>query len=135
MKRLVFLALILPMSVFAQAHKCTDAAGRVTYSEAACPSTSKATQVTIRETGAAPGDASKERTASMRTETIQLMLSNGKISEARAYAKTAEERAMVSSFDAADREQRKAMLAEQEAAERRRQRELDKGQRARSVLR
>ena len=123
------------MAVFAQAHKCTDATGRVTYTEAACPSTSKATQVTIRDASPAPDDASKERTASMRTETIQLMLSNGKIGEARAYARTAEERAMVSSVAAAERDQRMATIAEQEAAERRRQRELDKGQKVRSVLR
>ena len=133
MKRLVLWAVLSPLAAFAQVHKC-QIDGKVAYTEAPCPSTAKGTQLNIQTSAAGP-DTSKERTESMRVQTLQLMLSNGNIDAARAQARTAEERALVESVARADRLQRKDRLTEIEASQRRHQREIDKGQKARSVLR
>ena len=114
-------------------HKC-QIDGKIAYTEAPCPDISKGTQLNI-QTGAAGPDASKERIDSMRMQTIQLMLSNGNIAEARAQARTAEERALVESVARADRQNRKDRFEEIESTRLRHQREIDKGQKARSVLR
>ena len=133
MKRLVLWAILSPLAVAAQVHKC-QIDGKITYTEAPCSGAAKGAALNIRPSSGA-SDESKERTASMRTETIQLMLSNGKITEAMAYARTPDERAMVQSAANLDRQQRKDTAAGLEAAQRRHQREVDKGQKVRSVLR
>ena len=101
---LAFIAtLLLCLNAQAQVRKCTGPDGHVTYTETACSSSAKSAQsVDIplsnyqvpahKELGKT---ASRSRADSERQETIRLMIFNGKLDEARAYARTPEERAIV----------------------------------------
>lgn len=96
----VAIACLIPVLATAQVHKCVGQDGRTSYSEAPCDPAAKSRQsVAIPLTddqgsGASP-NTSKSMVAADRAETIRLMIGNGKIEEARAYAQTPEERAIV----------------------------------------
>jgi len=117
----------LPCLVSAQVHKCIDAAGKIAFTERACD----AGQVTQRRdiplsTEQTPAmrrqsaQEGKDRAAADRSEAISMMLRDGRIDEARALARTADERAMVNDAAAASAAQKKA---QDRADSERRQRE------------
>ncbi len=107
--------LMAATTVSAQVHKCTGADGKITFTEAACNTTSKSIQAVniplstyqAPELRAQTMAESKDRAAADRLKTVQLMLSNGKVAEARLYARTPEERAMVAHVESANAVQRK----------------------------
>lgn len=114
MRTIAITALLLPLLAQAQLNKCTDSAGKVTFTERACENTAKSAAVNIplsteqtTEQRRLASQESRDRAASDRREAISLMLQSGRVGDARAMARTADERAMVAEYTAAQRQQQK----------------------------
>lgn len=129
MKTLLFLLLVCVFnaSVHAQLNRCVDAAGKITFTERACdvgqvtqrrdiPLSTEQTPAMRRQSA----QEGRDRAAADRSEAISMMLRDGRIDEARALARTADERAMVNDAAAASAAQKKA---QDRADSERRQRE------------
>ena len=121
---IVAVAVIFPVLVSAQVHRCLGSDDKtVILTDKPCaPSSSRgkinvplSTELTPDERRQALAE-SQERARSDRLAAIQLMLANGKTGEARSYARTAEERAMVGSVEGAEAAQRKQAKRDQDEA-------------------
>ena len=133
------LIVFLAASACAQVRKCTGPDGKLTFSDTLCSSAAvqSATANIPLSTHQAPEQRaqamaeSKDRASADRMEAIQLMLGNGKVGEARTLARTPDERALVADAERAVNAQAKSHRSQTEAAESRRQREIERGQRRR----
>jgi len=109
---MLFCAFVL--DVHAQVRKCVLPDGKIVYSDVACADTRakesvvKAAPTSFGDVGVGAQSQSRERVKSMRLETIQLMLANGKLDEAGDYARTSEERSLVNRAAGVQAAQRKA---------------------------
>lgn len=99
--------LVMPLITNAQVNRCLDSDGKTTFTESACTNYG-----TARPAGQAPLPAfassaprmlamakTGDQSPSDRLATIRLMLNTGRLSQARQFARTEQERALVREMD------------------------------------
>lgn len=115
-KLLLLLVALASQTAYAQVYKCAGPGGNTVYSDAPCAG---AVELPIQRSEparpAGPAGPS-DGTTSMRLEALQLMLANGKLVEARQFARTPQEFALVDRAAAQQAREAKAQRREREEA-------------------
>lgn len=99
--------LVMPLITNAHVNRCVDSDNKITFTESACTNIGKRSSPDGKAPlpafpSSAPRTLPKktgEQSPSDRLATIRLMLNTGKLSQARQFARTEQERALVREMD------------------------------------